>query len=94
MDYKELNESEEISLPFQKGNGGKDNPVLSVMPQRECFTAHSISSLILKQNTVMKLERGEFLLLTLSTCGKIAMLHHHKWHTISNTILEVSSSKS
>lgn len=32
VDYKELNESEEMSLPFQKGNGGKDNPVLSVVP--------------------------------------------------------------
>lgn len=35
------------SLPLnQKGNGGKDNPVLSVVPQG--FTASSISACIMK----------------------------------------------
>lgn len=29
----------------QKGNGGKDNPVLSVEPQGDRFTASSISAL-------------------------------------------------
>lgn len=48
-------------LPFiQKGNGGKDNPVLNVVPQGDCFTASSISACIMKHNTVMKHKRGEF----------------------------------
>lgn len=51
---------------FQKGNGGKDNPVLSVVPQGDHFTASSISVRIMKHNTVMKLERGEFSLILLS----------------------------
>lgn len=49
-------------LPLiQKGNGGKDNPVLSVVPQGDRFNASSISARIMKHNTVMKLERGELL---------------------------------
>lgn len=51
---------------IQKGNGGKDNPVLSVVPQGDRFSASSISARIMKHNTVTKLERGEFLLILLS----------------------------
>lgn len=36
---------------FQKGNGGKDNPVLSVVPQGDRFTASSISPRIMKQHS-------------------------------------------
>lgn len=53
-------------LPLiQKGNGGKDNPMLSVVPQGDYFTAP-----IMKHNIVMKLERGEVLLALLSVKDK------------------------
>lgn len=48
---------------FQKGNGGKDNPVLSVVPQGGRFTASSISARIMKHNTVMKPGKGRVLTL-------------------------------
>lgn len=51
---------------FQKGNGGKDNPVLSVVPQGDRLTASSISARIMKHNRVMKLEKGEFVPILLS----------------------------
>lgn len=84
---KGLNESKEISPPYPNGNGGKDNPVLSVVPQGDHFTASSISTRIMKHNIVMKLERAEFLLILLSVKDKssqcilvrrTSMLHHHK----------------
>lgn len=56
LDCKELNASEEISPLILKGNGGRDNPGLCVAPQGDCFTASSISTCIMKHNTVMKEE--------------------------------------
>lgn len=50
---------------FQKGNGGKYNPVLSVVPQGNHFTGSLVSPCIMKHSTVMKLERWEFLFILL-----------------------------
>lgn len=51
-----------ISL-IQRGNGGKDNPVLSVVPQGGRFSGGYISAHIMKRNAVTKLEWGESLLI-------------------------------
>lgn len=70
---------------FLKGNGGKDNPVLSVVPQGDRFTACSIPPHRKKHRSVLKLGSREFGLILLSVeheseffLDEKSILHHHK----------------